>query len=140
MIYPILESIIYTGISWIIIGYVDAHFSLGVAGVVHNMMLVFWLLLLLLRCVLPMIRLRRRKIMVTNQRIILHTAALRGTWESIPLSQVRDVARRRKDIYLAVAGNDRSIYLPKVPKAKRAVEVIEQLIARPQEAAPAVEY
>lgn len=137
MIYPILESIIYTGLCWMLIGYIDAYFSPLVASSAHNVVLGIWVFLFLVRSIVPIIRLRRRKIMVTDQRVILHNAAIRGNWESIPLQDVRDVARKRKDIYLAVAGHDRSIYLPKVPKAKKVVEVLTQLIRVHQAPAPA---
>ncbi|MDO4928892.1 MAG: hypothetical protein Q3976_07525 [Corynebacterium sp.] len=127
MIYPALESIIITGLCWMAIGYVDAHVSLVNPAIMHNTLVVLWIILLLLRCVVPIIRQRNRRIMVTNQRVILRTATFRGTWESIPLDAVRDIARRRKGIFLAVAGHDRSIYLPKVPKAKKVVAVLEDV-------------
>lgn len=129
MIYPALESIIITGLCWMAIGYVDANVSFVDPAAIHNILVVLWSVLVLLRCVVPIIRQRNRRIMVTNQRVILRTATFRGTWESIPLDAVRDVARRRKDIFLAVAGHDRSIYLPKVPKAKKVVAVLEDLTA-----------
>ena len=80
MLFPALELIIITGITWIIIGYMDSDKAAWFLDTnIRNLMVGIWAALSLWRFVLPTIRLRNRRIMVNDERIIIHSAN-RSRW------------------------------------------------------------
>ena len=90
MLFPALELIIITGITWIIIGYMDSDKAAWFLDTnIRNLMVGIWAALSLWRFVLPTIRLRNRRIMVNDERIIIHSATLRPTTHTIPLKSIR---------------------------------------------------
>ena len=119
LIFPVLELILITGLAWIGIGYLDAH---GFEATVRNAVVVLWVILVLWRFVLPVYRARRRRFILTTTRIIARTGK---KIDSIPLSDVVGVRRRRGGISLAIRGYDRALYFPDLPRTKR----IERAVA-----------
>ena len=126
LVFPFLEVILLTGVAWMGIGWLDNPPSLpdlaaGVFGPVllHNSVVTVWLVLVVWRFVLPLLRSRKQRFIVTNQRIVARPAKLTAKVDSIPLGQVLDVARRRKGISLAVRGFSYPLYFGGVPKSKK---------------------
>ena len=121
LIFPFLELIIITGLCWIAIGWMDAGM---VDSAIRNAVVGVWAVLALWRFVLPLIRQRRQRFMVTNKRVIFVPGG-RGRTESIPLMQIRGVRKRRGGIDIGVLGYGVPVRFPDVGKAKRVQALIE---------------
>lgn len=131
LVFPFLEVILLTGVAWMGIGWLDNPYNLpevatGVFDPVllRNSVVTVWLVLVVWRFVLPLLRSRKQRFIVTNQRIVARPAKLTAKVDSIPLGQVLDVARRRKGISLAVRGFSYPLYFGGVPKSKKVVGAI----------------
>lgn len=122
--FPVLELILITGISWILIGWLDRPDAF-VDVQLRNAVVVGWFLLAVWRFGLPLLRSRRRRFIVTDRRIVVRDGALRSRVDSIPLRDVRAVSRRRRGISLAISGYARPLYFPDVPKTKKITGLIE---------------
>ncbi|MDO5097637.1 MAG: PH domain-containing protein [Corynebacterium sp.] len=128
--HPVLELIVITGVLWMIIGYIDAPGSAWADNLMlRNGLVLVWALLALWRFVLPVMRLRSRRLVVTNQRVTIRIAGLGRSVHTFPMHVVRDVARKRSTIYLAISGNDRPVVINDVPHAKRVLLEIQKAIA-----------
>ena len=105
MLFPALELIIITGITWIIIGYMDSDKAAWFLDTnIRNLMVGIWAALSLWRFVLPTIRLRNRRIMVNDERII------------------RAVNRKRNELILTVIGQPQPVVLRDVAYSRRVQE------------------
>lgn len=126
LVFPFLELVLLTGLAWMGIGWLDNpnNFPQYEAALLHNGIVVVWLVLVVWRFVLPLLRSRKQRFIVTNQRIVARPAKLTAKVDSIPLGQVLDVARRRKGISLAVRGFSYPLYFGGVPKSKKVVGAI----------------
>ena len=131
LVFPFLEVVLLTGVAWMGIGWLDNPYNLPepATGVfepvlLHNSVVTVWLLLVVWRFVLPLLRSRKQRFIVTDQRIVARPANLTAKVDSIPLGQVLDVARRRKGISLAVRGFSYPLYFGGVPKSKKVVGAI----------------
>lgn len=122
--FPVLELILITGVSWILIGWLDRP-DMVVDVQLRNGVVLIWFLLAVWRFVLPLIRARRRRFIVTDRRIVVRDGAFRSRVDSIPLRDVRGVSRRRRGISLAISGFARPLYFPDVPKTKKVAGLIE---------------
>lgn len=122
--FPVLELILITGVSWILIGWLDRP-DMVVDVQLRNGVVLIWFLLAVWRFVLPLIRARRRRFIVTDRRIVVRDGAFRSRVDSIPLRDIRGVSRRRRGISLAISGFARPLYFPDVPKTKRVAGLIE---------------
>lgn len=122
VIFPFLELIIATALSWMLIGWMD---TAGVDVGIRNAAVGIWFLIVLWRFVLPLIRMRRQRFVVTNKRVIFVPGG-RGRTESIPLMQIRGVRRRRGGIDIGVLGYGEPVHFPDVGRAKRVQALIER--------------
>ena len=123
MLFPALELIIITGITWIIIVYMDSDKAAWFLDTnIRNLMVGIWAALSLWRFVLPTIRLRNRRIMVNDERIIIHSATLRPTTHTIPLKFIRAVNRKRNELILTVIGQPQPVVLRDVAYSRRVQE------------------
>lgn len=126
---PVCELLLITGLCWMGIGFLDkSALDPNNDPTMRNGVVLLWAVLSCWRFALPVVRARKERIIVTNQRIILRAPGLMGAKESIPFHAVRYIGRIRKNISLAVAGYSRPILLPNVAKAKYVVNEIEQHI------------
>lgn len=121
LIFPFLELIIATALSWMVVGWMD---TAGVDAGIRNAVVGIWFLIVLWRFVLPLIRMRRQRFVVTNKRVIFVPGG-RGRTESIPLMQIRGVRRRRGGIDIGVLGYGEAVHFPDVGRAKRVQALIE---------------
>ena len=121
VIFPFLELIIATALFWMLIGWMDAS---GVDVGIRNAVVGIWFLIVLWRFVLPLIRLRRQRFVVTNKRVLFVPGG-RGRTESIPLMQIRGVRRRRGGIDIGLLGYGEPVHFPDVGRAKRVQALIE---------------
>ncbi|GAA1472328.1 hypothetical protein P4N68_03905 [Corynebacterium felinum] len=126
-VFPFIELVAITGVAWMLIGYFDGP---GLNPDMHNVLVGLWAVLVCWRFFFKVFSLRRRRIVVTDQRIVVRSAGLAGAVATFPLSAVRQVARRRGTIMLAVMGADRPVIIPEVPQAKRVQAIIEQELMR----------
>ena len=127
--FPFLELILVTGVLWIVIGWMDAN---AVDVAYRNAVVVLWALLGAWRFVLPLMRERRRRFIVTNTRVIARTGS---KVDSIPLVDIAGVRRRRGGITLTIRGYDRVLYFPSLPSTKRIERTISEELEQLQLAA-----
>ena len=92
----------------------------------RNAVVLVWLLLAFWRFGLPLLKSRRRRFVVTDQRLVVRAGEFRSRTDSIPFRDIRSVQRRRNGIYLAIVGYQRPLYFPDVPRAKRVTAMIEE--------------
>lgn len=121
LVFPFLELIIATALSWMLIGWMDAS---GVDVGIRNAVVGIWFLIVLWRFVLPLLRQRRQRFVVTNKRVLFVPGG-RGRTESIPLMQIRGVRRRRGGLDIGVLGYGEPVHFPDVGRAKRVQALIE---------------
>ncbi|RSZ61808.1 PH domain-containing protein [Corynebacterium hylobatis] len=129
--FPVLELILVTGLSWMLIGWLDQP-GMEVESQLRNAVVIIWAALSLWRFGLPLLRARRQRFVVTDRRIVVRAGALRSRTDSIPLRDIRSVKRRRNGISLAIAGYDRPLHFPDVPRAKRVAGLIENSLPSAQ--------
>lgn len=126
VVFPFLETLATTGLVWIAIGYLDNPHTVSFEPIVRNVLVAVWALLLLFRFIMPVIRARRKRFILTNHRIIARGPGLRAGVDSIPLRQVRSARRYRGGISVALYGHDRPLYFPEIPKARKVEALISQ--------------
>lgn len=124
VIYPFLELIIATALSWMLIGWMDAA---AVDAVIRNAVVGIWFLIVIWRFFWPLIRQQRQRFVVTNKRV-MYLPGGRGRTESIPLMQIRGVRRRRGGIDIGILGYGEPVHFPNVGRARRVEAlIVEQL-------------
>jgi len=123
--FPVLELILVTGLSWMLIGWLDQPGS-TVDPQLRNGVVLVWALLALWRFVWPLLKSRRRRFVVTDQRLVVRAGEFGARTDSIPFRDIRSVQRRRNGIYLAIVGYQRPLYFPDVPRAKKVTAMIEE--------------
>jgi len=122
--FPVLELILITGLCWMGIGWLDQPGQV-IDIQLRNGAVLLWALLVLWRFVLPLLRARRRRFMLTDRRIIVRAGTFTSRVDSIPLRDIRAIQRRRNAISLAILGHERPLYFPYVPRAKKVTAMIE---------------
>lgn len=120
LLFPFLELIVITGVCWIAIGWCDYN---GVELALRNGLVALWALLAAWRFIVPLVKARRKRFIVTNLRVIARDGK---RVDSIPLTDIRGARRRRGGISLALHGWERPLYFPAVPKAKRIEEILTE--------------
>ncbi len=124
VIYPFLELIIATALSWMLIGWMDAA---AVDASIRNAVVGIWFLIVIWRFFWPLIRQQRQRFVVTNKRV-MYLPGGRGRTESIPLMQIRNVRRRRGGIDIGILGYGEPVHFPNVGRARRVEAlIVEQL-------------
>lgn len=131
LVFPFLELVLITGVCWIGIGYLDQP-GLAVDPVLRNAVVGLWAVLAVWRFVLPLLRARRQRFVVTDRRIIARAGTFRSRVDSIPLRDVHFVRRYRTGLSVSIYGHDRPLYFADVPRAKK----LERLITEPLPPAP----
>lgn len=124
LFFPFLELILITGVCAIAVGYMDRP-GVDWDPILRNAVLVLWAALSIWRFVLPLIRARRQRFMVTNHRVIVRAGRWRARTDSILLRDVYSVRRHRRGISIAIHGYPRALLFPDVPKAKKIVRLID---------------
>lgn len=128
--FPVLELILITGVFWMGIGYLDRPEVIDTVPVeLRNAVVVVWALLAVWRFVLPLLRSRRRRFVVTDRRVMVRAGRFGARVDSIPLRQIHGVNRRRNRISLAIAGYARPLFFRDVPKSKKVVKAIDRQLA-----------
>lgn len=119
LMFPLLELIVITGISWIAIGWMDAQHA---DPTLRNALVLVWGVLALWRFVWPVIRARRRRFVVTDRRVLAR--GRRGAIDSLPLHQIHSVRRGKGGITLGVYGFGRPIYFEQVGRTRQVEKVL----------------
>ena len=118
--FPFLELIILTALSWMLIGWMD---STDVGADLRNLVVLIWAVLALWRFLQPVIRLRRRRFVVTNKRVVVMQGR---SVESIPFVQIRSAHRHRGGLNIGVFGYAQPVYFPDVGRTKRVEDLIRR--------------
>lgn len=126
MIFPLLELIVLTGVAWMAIGWMDITPHISVE--LRNSVVGVWAVLLLWRFVLPLLRLRRRRFLVTNRRVLAR--GRRGAVDSIPLRQIHSFRRQRGGLSISVWGFDRPVFFERVGKVRAVERVLAHALRR----------
>ncbi|WP_080796254.1 PH domain-containing protein [Corynebacterium pacaense] len=137
LFFPVLELIIITGVCWMGVGYLDrlpgldgsspaAAFPVGT----REALLWLWVLLSTWRFLIPLVRRRRQRLTVTDRRVLIRSPGLRSRYDSIPLSHMQGVRRRRGTLYLGLGGQERPYVVPEVPKARKVESILSDLLYR----------
>ncbi len=129
LFFPFLELLLITALCWMAVGFMDQPGSAWDVNL-RNGVVGLWLALSAWRFGLPVIRARRRRFIVTDQRVIARSGTLRSRVDSIPFHQIHSVRRRRRGISIAVYGYDRPIFFEDVPKTKRVEKMIGASLRR----------
>ncbi|RNE48778.1 hypothetical protein [Corynebacterium alimapuense] len=122
--FPVLELILITGLCWMAIGWLDRPEQL-VDIRLRNSVVWVWAALATWRFVLPLLRSRRRRFMLTDRRLIVRAEGFRAPVDSIPLRDIRTIQRRRNAISLSIQGLPRPLYFSGIPRAKKVTSLIE---------------
>ena len=120
--FPFLELLIATALTWMVIGWMDGN-AIDVG--IRNAVVGIWFLLVLWRFILPLIRRRRQRFVVTNKRVVFVPGG-RGRTESIPLAQISGVRRRRGGIDIGILGYGEAVHFPDIGRAKRVEAMIAE--------------
>ena len=134
MLFPVLELIIITGVCWIGIGFLDQlpawdgsnpadQFPAGS----RDLLLLLWAGLSFWRFGLPLIRQRRFRVILTDRKLLVRPAGLRTGYDSIPLTYVQGVQRRRNTLTVGVGGQPRPYVIDNVPKARKVESILRDL-------------
>ncbi|APT84170.1 hypothetical protein [Corynebacterium aquilae] len=134
--FPLTQAMLATGITGIAIGFIDAQWLNGNTGLLvdygpllRTTLLVIWALFILIKLILPAIGSRRRRIIVTDQRLILRAPGLRGSVTSVELEQILGAQRQGSTISIRILGARRPLIIDKAPKAKKLTHTINELAA-----------
>lgn len=126
LIFPLLELVVLTGISWIAIGWMDA--TPEIPPVLRNLIVALWVLIVLWRFLVPLLRTRRRRFIVTDRRVLARGRS--GSVDSIPLRQINSVRRSRGGIDLGIYGFGSPIHFEHVGKSRQVEKVLHSRLRR----------
>lgn len=134
MLFPIFELIVITGICWMGIGFLDQ--LPGIDGTnpadsfpegTRNFLVGVWAVLAVWRFGLPFIKQRRFRVILSDRKLLVRRAGLRTGFDSIPLSYIQRVQRRRNTLVLGVGGHHRPYVINQVPKARKVEALLKDL-------------
>ena len=139
--YVVLRAVLVTGVIAIAVGYLDAHFGADVgadptAAFFRQLLLGLWAIVMLFGLVLPVVKKQRRRIIVSDRRLLLRAPGLRGAVTDIPLENILGVTRHGQDVHVQVLGSRRPLVIQRVPKAKKFCESVEVLAAHSRSRVP----
>ena len=131
MVFPFLEMIVVTGVLWIIIGWFDAA-DAGRYGVgpLHlppewrNGFVLLWAVLVLWRFLLPLLRKRRRRMIVTDRRIIFRGDGFRARPRTLSMSAVTWAEKERGLLAVYLRDSDVPVCYRGLPKVRRIARII----------------
>lgn len=86
-----------------------------------------WAVLAAWRFGLPLIRQRRLRVILSDRKLLVRRAGLRTGFDSIPLSYIQRVQRRRNTLVLGVGGHHRPYVINQVPKARKVEALLKDL-------------
>ncbi|MCS4491483.1 MULTISPECIES: hypothetical protein [unclassified Corynebacterium] len=131
LFFPLLEILTVTGLAWMAIGYLDRPELSGTYDPkIRNLIVLMWAGVVVFRLVTKIVTLRRRRIIVTEHRLLLREAGWTSSIFSAPIEQVQAVDRHRNTIRLMLRGQQRAFSMTHVPQARRVFAVLEDLIHR----------
>ena len=132
MLFPIFELIAITGICWMAIGFLDQ--LPGIDGTnpadsfpARNLLVGIWAILCAWRFGVPFIKQRRFRVVVSDRKLLVRRPGLSTKYDSIPLSYVHRVQRRRNTLVLGVGGQHRPYVISQVPKARKVESLLKNL-------------
>ncbi|WIM68244.1 hypothetical protein QP027_02250 [Corynebacterium breve] len=129
LFFPFLELVLITGLLWIVVGFMDQPGQV-IDMQLRNGVVLLWAFLAFWRFVLPLMRSRRQRFVVTNKRVLARTGSLKPRVDSIPLQQIHSARRYKGGISIAVYGLDRPVYFPNVGRTKRVEQALREPVRR----------
>lgn len=130
MTYPLLELVATTGLGWMAAGFVDRQGDAGPLAPLRGAILLLWFLVVVWRFVLPLVAQRRRRFIVTSDRVIVRAAGLRTKAHSFSHRQVLAAERRRGTIWLTVYGLPTPLRCDGIPHSKKVATLVNHLAAQ----------
>ncbi|MDO4908625.1 MAG: hypothetical protein Q3962_02075 [Corynebacterium sp.] len=130
---PLCEQVIWTGICWALIGYIDRpapipafllERGIGTPNL-HNALVGLWFLLFFIRFIIPLIRIRGQRFILSHRRII-YREGRRGATHDIDMNYVNNVARKGSTLYIYVEGSAEPVELPRIARAKKCESLIRE--------------
>lgn len=127
--FPVLETILLTAVFFGGLGVVDRYeiaAALGTnAAPLRLILLGCWAVGVIWRLVVPLWRSRRRRVLVTDQRLVARPARITGRADTIGCAYIQGAARTRGGrVAVTVVGSATPIILDQVPRPKRLAQVI----------------
>ena len=136
MFFPFLEMISITGGLWIIIGWFDAadagRYGVGPLNLPpewRNGFVFLWGMLILWRFVLPLLRKRRRRMIVTDRRILFRDDGFWTRPQTILMSSVTWAEKERGQLAVYLRDSDLPVYYQGLPKLRKVAEMINDPFA-----------
>lgn len=151
LLFPVLELLLITGLIWLAVGLIDAHFiavatnafgyhfappsavtqQLDNAELIPLLwlrrgLLVLWVILAWRRCIRHMVYRHRSRMILTDRRLITASGHLRSQVTSIPMHHIVDAWHKGGKVNVYVAGARLPYQLDYVPQAKRLTKMIHQ--------------
>ncbi|WKD59734.1 hypothetical protein [Corynebacterium caspium] len=120
--FPLLEAIALTGVSWIVIGWLDTSVYAGID--VHNAAVGIWAILLAWRLLWPVARARRQRLLITTHRLVHREASFSEARINIPLANIFHVQKKRRRIILHTRDGAPPLILHTLPRTKRIAAII----------------
>ncbi|PRQ10803.1 hypothetical protein C1Y63_09675 [Corynebacterium sp. 13CS0277] len=140
--YLVLRAILLTGLVWIGVGFIDNYLLAGGytfdgttfppndgALLLRRGLLVAWAVLMVTALVIPVWKQQRRRIIVSDRRLLVRSPGFAGAVMDVPLDQILGVARQGSDVQVRILGARRPLVIAKAPKAKRFAESLDILAA-----------
>ena len=131
MIFPFLETVLVTGVLWIVIGWFDAadagRYGVGPLRLPpewRNGFVFLWAVLVVWRFVLPLLRKRRRRMIVTDHRIIFRADGFRARPRTLAISAVTWAEKERGLLAVYLRDSDLPVYYSGLPKIRKIARMI----------------
>ncbi|MDO4910287.1 MAG: hypothetical protein Q3972_00900 [Corynebacterium sp.] len=133
------EMVIWTGVLWGAIGVIDRpapipafllERGIGTPNL-HNLLVGLWIVVFLVRFVLPVLWSRGQRLIISHRRII-YRSKHRDISHDIDLNYVSQVHRQGRRLHVFVQGSNQPVVLERVPKAKKVEALISELSAGEQ--------
>lgn len=152
VLFPVLELVVITGLVWLGVGLIDAHFdsvARNTFGAVYappsaivamlpqdqtltallwlrRLLLVAWVWMAWSRCIKHLLFRARARMMLTNQRLITMTGHLRSEVGEVPLRHIVDARHRGSDVAVYTMGARLPMVMHNVPQAKKFVRLLRE--------------
>lgn len=151
VLFPVLELLLISGLIWLGIGLIDAHFiSVATANFGYHFappsavtqqlpnteleallwlrrgLLVLWVVLAWRRCIRHIVYRHRSRMILTDRRLITASGHMRSQITSIPLHQIVDARQRGGRVNVYIVGARMPYQLDYVPQAKKLAKMIQQ--------------
>lgn len=126
--WPLLELMAITGIIWLLIGFIDKDpVTAANFAVARTLLMLLWVLLLVRRVAVPLLRWLRERFILTDRRILLRHGLFRTDVSSIDLRSVRGVRRQGSDLLFMTYGYGSPITVANIPSSRKVAKLVNRM-------------